>query len=149
MELGPVDIVVLAFPGDVSDRTLAALSAVEARNDVRIIDGLVVRKDADGRVDRAELTDVENLQDLAADLLARGGNGLIGIDDVVEVGEILEPGSVALALLYEHVWARELAAALRADEGELIASIRIPHAHIKEAESLLAHAGDPSAPTPS
>lgn len=43
MELGPVDIVVLAFPGDVSDRTLAALSAVEARNDVRIIDGLVVR----------------------------------------------------------------------------------------------------------
>jgi uncharacterized membrane protein len=149
MDLGPVDIVVLAFPGEVSERTLSALDAVEAREDVRIIDGLVVSKDADGRVDRTELTDVGNRQDLAADLVARGGSGLIGIDDVVEVGELLDPGSVALALLVEHVWARELAAAVRADDGELLADVRIPHAYIEEAESILADATDPSAPTPS
>jgi uncharacterized membrane protein len=144
MELGPVDIVVLAFPGDVSDRTLAALDEVEAHNDVRIIDGLVVSKDADGRIDRMELGDVENLDDFAAALLARGATGLIGLDDVTEVGELMEPGSVALALLIEHVWAREVAAAMAADGGELIASVRIPRAYIQEAESILAEAGDPS-----
>jgi uncharacterized membrane protein len=148
MELGPVDIVVLAFPGDVSERTLAALGAVEARNDVRIIDGIIVAKDAAGRIDRTELIDIENLQDLAADLVARGASGLIGIDDVSEVGELLDPGSIALALLIEHVWARELAASVRADDGELLASVRIPHAFIEEAESILAEAGEQSASTP-
>jgi uncharacterized membrane protein len=92
---------------------------------------------------------VENLQDLAADLVARGATGLIGIDDVGEVGEMLDPGSVALALLVENVWARELAAAVRADQGELLASVRIPHAFIEEAESILAEAGDEPASTPS
>jgi uncharacterized membrane protein len=149
MELGPVDIVVLAFPGEVSARTLAALDAVEARNDVRVIDGLVVSKDGGGRVGRTELADVESLEDLAADLVARGASGLIGLDDVSEVGELLDPGSIALALLVEHVWARDLAESVRADQGELLASVRIPHAYIEEATSILAEAGDASAPTPS
>jgi uncharacterized membrane protein len=149
MELGPVDIVVLVFPDGIGDRTLAALDAVDARADIRIIDGLVVKKDAAGRVDRMELTDVETLEDIAADVVARGAAGLIGIDDVHEVGGLLEPGSVGLALLVEQVWARELAGAIRADEGELVASVRIPHAVIEEARSAWIEPDDQTAPTPS
>ena len=40
--------------------------------------------------------------------------------------------------------ARELDTAVRADEGELLASVRIPHADIEEAESVLIEAADPS-----
>ena len=106
MELGPVDVVVVAFPGDIPGAMLVALDVVEASGDIRLIDALVVTKDVNGRVARTELADVESTQDLAADLLARGALGLIGIDDVDEVGQVLEPGTSALALLVEHVWAR-------------------------------------------
>jgi uncharacterized membrane protein len=140
MDLGPVDIVVLAFPGEISAATFDALGAVEARNDIRLIDALVVIKDADGNVTGAEFGDIESLQDAAADLLARGASGLIGLDDVDEVGQVLEPGSSALALLVEHAWARELAGAVRDAEGRLVASVRIPHEFITEAATELADA---------
>jgi len=133
MELGPVDIVVLAFPDQVDEATLVALDAVEARNDIRLIDLLVVAKDAGGRVSRTEAADVESLQDVAATMLARGAAGLIGIEDVHELGELLDPGWSALALLVEHVWARELAEAVRNADGRLLASVRIPHEFITEA----------------
>jgi uncharacterized membrane protein len=150
MELGPVDVVVVAFPGDVPDAMLVALDTVEASGDIRLIDALVVAKDADGRVTRAELADLESTQDLAADLLARGALGLIGIDDVDEVGQVLEPGTSALALLIEHVWARDVAEAVRDGQGSVLASVRIPHEFIAEAEQALVEAAEePATPAES
>jgi uncharacterized membrane protein len=142
VELGPVDVVVLVFSGDVDAATLQALNRVTSRRDIRLIDALVVRKGADGDVVAAEFTDVESFQDLAAELLARGLAGLIGIEDADEVGELLDPGSSALVLLVEHLWAAEMAEAVRAADGRLLSAVRIPHEFIDEAARELEASGD-------
>lgn len=137
-DLGPVDVVVLAFPGDVGEVMVPALELVEASGDIRLIDALIVAKDTDGRVTGTELADNEELQELAARLPARGAFGLLGTDDVREVGLLLEPGNCALALLIEHVWARDVSRAVRRGKGRLLATARIPAESIAAAELALA-----------
>ncbi len=47
-------------------------------------------------------------------------------DDLLALAESLDPGSSAVAMVFEHTWARQLAAAVRGSEGEVIFSERIP-----------------------
>lgn len=135
-DLGPVDVVVLAFPDDVGD-VMAALDLVGASGAIRLIDALVVAKDHDGQVSGTELGEREDLQELAARLPAGGALGLLGTDDVREIGLLLGPGSWALALLVEHVWARDVSQAVRSGKGQLLATVRIPAEFIAAAELAL------------
>jgi uncharacterized membrane protein len=135
-DLGPVDVVVLAFPDDVGD-VMAVLDLVGASGDIRLIDALVVVKDHTGQVSGTELGERENLQGLAARLPAGGPLGLLGTDDIREVGLLLDPGTWALALLVEHVWARDVFRAVRSGKGQLLATVRIPAESITAAERAL------------
>lgn len=54
---------------------------------------------------------------------------MIGVEDADEIARTLEPGSCALAVLVEHVWAAD---AVRA-AGRLTAAIRIPAEHVDDA----------------
>ncbi|RSS61444.1 DUF6325 family protein [Streptomyces sp. WAC06614] len=136
--LGPVDLVVLSFPVDrPPDSFLAALENVERREDVRILDALVVTKAADGTVERVELHDIESLADAAAGIAARRVLGTVGADQVDALVPLMEPGSTALALLVENVWARETAEEVRSHGGRLLASVRIPYEQIADVEAEL------------
>ena len=55
-------------------------------------------------------------------------SGLLSEADLQDLGEDLDPGTTAAALLFEHVWATRFAIAVRAAKGELVLSERIPHA---------------------
>lgn len=136
-DLGPVDVVVLAFPGNVGDVMVPALELVEASEDIRLIDALVVAKDQAGEVTGTELEEQPELRELAAKLPARGAFGLLGTDDIREVGLLLEPGNCALALLIEHMWARDVSRAVRNGKGRLLATVRIPEESIAAAELAL------------
>lgn len=100
MALGPVQILVVGF-GDDADMKGAALAELDRlrRHDiVRLIDLLVVHKNADGSVDKVELTDVEELAELGAlagALLGFGAAGEEGAEVGAEVGAdaALEQGS--------------------------------------------------------
>ncbi|MET9886679.1 DUF6325 family protein [Streptomyces sp. NPDC006430] len=143
-ELGPVDLIVLSLPGTrPPDPVLQAIEAVERHHDVRILDALVVMKDAAGAVERVEITGIQDLRDAAADVVARRTLGLVGVERVDEVAALMDNGTTAVALLVENVWAREVAAAVRKHDGRLVASVRIPHEEITEAEADLSA----SAPT--
>jgi hypothetical protein len=133
--IGPLEFLVVAFPGEeLPDRAAAVPRAVEVGGDVRIVDALVVAKDRDGRVRGQELADLDALADVAAEYgLADLGAGLIDAGDVDEIGHVLDVGTVALALLIEHTWARETAAAVRELGGELLAALRIPDRYASEA----------------
>lgn len=133
--IGPLEFLVVAFPaGGVSDRVAQALRKVEVSGDVRIVDAVVVVKDRDGRVRGEELVDVEELAPIAAEYgLGETRISLVDAEDVEEVGEVLAPGSVGLAILVEHAWARETADAVRGCGGALMAAIRIPDGHATEA----------------
>ena len=93
-----------------------------------------VVKDAAGTVRSVELTEVPALTSVAAEYgLADAPSCLVDDEDVREVGEVLHAGSHAVALLVEHVWARETAEAAWSAGGSLMASVRIPDAYVAEA----------------
>jgi hypothetical protein len=50
----------------------------------------------------------------------------VGEEDIQDAGSVLEPGSSAGILVYENVWARPLASAIRRSGGQLVASGRMP-----------------------
>jgi uncharacterized membrane protein len=139
MELGPLDVLVLEFPGEEPDqRSVAALREVEASGVIRMIDVLVLTRGQDGTVEYAEASDVSSVEDLAADLLAREMLGLLSHEDVVEAGDMLDPGTSALVLLIENVWARAASRTIRAAGGRLTATARIPHDQVEEALTRMA-----------
>jgi uncharacterized membrane protein len=142
--LGPIDLIILSFPaGQPPDSFLAAVQEVERRNDVRILDALVVTKDPDGRIGRTELSDIANLGDVAADIAARRTLGMVDLDDVNEIAMVMDPDTTVLALLVENVWAREAAEEVRRHNGRLPATVRIPHEQIAEVEAELSGTATP------
>jgi uncharacterized membrane protein len=133
--IGPLEFLVVAFPGEeLPDRVASVLRAVEVGGDVRIVDALAVAKDRDGRVRGTELADVAALGGQAGEYdFADPGACLIDAADVDEVGQALDAGTVALALLIEHTWARETDAVVRELGGLLVGAVRIPDAYANEA----------------
>jgi hypothetical protein len=126
-ELGPVDYVIVEFPAGTSHFTgemADALIKLVDAGTIRIIDILVLVKDADGGVEAMELADLEELgplQALEAELAE-----LLAEEDVENLAAAMDPGSVAGVLIYENVWAAPFASAARRSGGQLIANGRIP-----------------------
>jgi Family of unknown function (DUF6325) len=91
---------------------------------IRVIDVLILTKEADGSVDAMELSDVDELGDLAeieaelAELLAE--------EDIEHLAAAMDPGSTAGVLIWENLWAAPFASAARRSGGQLIANGRIP-----------------------
>jgi hypothetical protein len=138
MTLGPLEILVVAFPTTEPGAEVAqALAAAQTAGDVRVIDLLIITKSAGGELDFADLADLEGIEDAAADLLAMEMLGLLADEDIAEVAQLLDPGTSAVAVLVEHTWARGLADAVAASGGELVGAARIPHHQVEEAELAL------------
>ncbi|MER6085001.1 DUF6325 family protein [Streptomyces sp. NPDC013157] len=125
-DMGPVDYLVIEFPGSrLTGEALPLLVDLADRRIVRILDLAFVRKNADGSVAALELRD---LGDDTADLTVFEGasSGLLDEGDLAEAANALEPGNSAAVLVYENLWAAPLARALRRSGAELVASGRIP-----------------------
>ena len=127
--LGPVDWLVVEFPVDkanFSGEMAQELRSLVEGGLIRILDLVFLRKDEDGSVAVDELSDVP--EGAVGDLLSHEAElaMLLAEDDIVAVGEALEPGSIAAVLVYENSWAGPFAASIRRAGGQLIDSGRIP-----------------------
>ena len=126
-ELGPVDWIVVEFPGSRFKGEMApALRDLVERGLVRVLDLLMLKKDADGTLEAFELSDLDpeeigELRTYEAELAM-----LLSEDDVTAVAEAIEPGSSAAVLVWENLWAAPFASAVRRSGGQLVASGRIP-----------------------
>ena len=126
-ELGPVDYLVVEFPAGASNFTgemAKELLALIDAGTIRVIDILILTKDADGVVEAAELSDIAELgplQQVEAELAE-----LLAADDVEHLAAAMEPGSTAGVLVWENLWAAPFASAARRSGGQLIANGRIP-----------------------
>jgi hypothetical protein len=134
-ELGPIDIVVIAFPAGApmtGDAVPIFVDLVE-RGIIRVLDVLFVRQNEDGTVSGFEASDLDG--DSIGDLKVFEGasSGLLGEDDVESVGETLEPGTAAVMIVYENRWAAPFAAAVRRNGGVLVANHRITAQELMDA----------------
>jgi Family of unknown function (DUF6325) len=127
-EIGPVDYMIVAFPGNQFKGEIApALADLVDAGTIRIIDIAFVGKDANGDTVAFELTELDPEVQKGLDNLGIEVEGLFNEDDLRDAGEALEPNSSAALLVWENVWAREVAQALRNAGGELVALERLPH----------------------
>ena len=125
--LGPIDFVVVEFPANESNFTGEMVEELLKLVDaglIRVVDVLILVKDADGVVDALELSDVDNLGPLEA--LEAELAELLAAEDVVKLAEAMDPGSTAGVLIWENLWAAPFASAVRHSGGQLIADGRIP-----------------------
>jgi hypothetical protein len=126
-DVGPVEWVALMLPGErVPAEVVASLAALVDAGTVRLIDAAVVRKDDTGAVTAVEVEDLPDpdraaVADLDGDVL-----GLLGADDLTDIGDGLSAGAVALVLVWENAWAARFAAAVRAAGGVVVAHDRVP-----------------------
>lgn len=126
-ELGPIDWIVVEFPAGESNftgemaRELVALGEAEL---IRILDLVIITKDADGEIDVSEFEDMGDRNELLA--LEGQLAEVLALEDIENVAGAMEPGSTAGVLVWENTWAAPFAVAARNSGGQLIASGRIP-----------------------
>jgi uncharacterized membrane protein len=140
-ETGPVDYLIVAFPGNEFRGEIApALADLVESETIRIIDLAFVGKDAEGNVAAFELTDIDPKVREGFEKAGVEVNGLFNEDDLAAAGEELEPNSSAALLVWENVWARNVAQAVRDAGGEVLDFERVPHEVVEAArEAALAN----------
>jgi hypothetical protein len=134
-ELGPIDIVVIAYPADApmtGDAVPILLDLVD-RGIIRVLDARFVMKNEDGTFSGFEARDLDGkgVGDLA--VFEGASSGLLGDEDVETASEAIEPGSAAVMIVYENSWAGPFAAAVRRNGGVLVANQRITAQELMDA----------------
>ena len=128
MALGPIEVLVVSFPGNqFTGGIIPELERLVGNDTISIIDGLLVRKDADGEVTFIEFeelggnADAERLAGVMDQL-----ESLISDEDVQELAASLEPDSSEAILVFEHTWAKPLRDAIVSSGGVLANNFRVP-----------------------
>ena len=133
---GPVELVMIEFPdnrfnGEVAPRFLDLVD----RELIRVIDLVVVTKDADGT---AAVLEIEELDDEVAEALARltgDEDGLLSEADLMELAAELPANSTAMMVLFENTWVAAFATSVRESGGRVVMSERIPAPVVQEARA--------------
>jgi len=112
-EMGPVDFMVIEFPGGrMSGEGLPLLVDLADRGIVRVLDLVFVRKMSDGSIARLDLTGASS--------------GMLHDNDIKAAASVIDSGSTAALFVYENRWAAPLATALRRSGAQLVALERVP-----------------------
>jgi uncharacterized membrane protein len=144
--MGPVEYVVIGFPGNRFKGEIVPAVAELVDNDVvRIVDVAFIKKDADGNVTMFEYDALDDVLEFGfADVDGEAG-GVLSDEDLELAAEALEPDSSAALIVWEHRWAARVAQAIRDAGGRIIAGERIPDEIVEHALADLATGpdGDP------
>jgi hypothetical protein len=133
-EIGPVDYLIVAFPGNKFRGEIApALADLVDSGTIRIIDAAFVGKTENGDTMTFELTELDPDVQEALDKAGIEVGGLFNEDDLQAAADELEPNTSAALLVWENVWAREVAQAMRDAGGVLLDFERLPHEVVQAA----------------
>lgn len=136
--VGPVELVVLAFPGSqFNGQIVPAVADLVNRGVVSILDFAVVTKTDSGEVTAVE---VEELDDGVRKVFAQltgEVTGLLSEADLTVAASSLDPGSSAVVMVWENTWARTLVRAIRGSGGILVTHERLDAATVTGAVAAL------------
>jgi Family of unknown function (DUF6325) len=141
MSVGPVEYVILGFPGNkFTGQIVPELAKLIDSGLIRLIDLTFISKDSAGEVMVVEYDAVEELaafRDLDAEV-----GGILTDEDIAHAALSLEPNTSAALLIWEDTWAAPFAAAVRNANGVILEGARIPREIIEQAMDALAGAPD-------
>ena len=129
--LGPVEWIVIVFPGPALDPRIApALASLVRSGTARLMDAVVVHRDLDGRVRIAEVEDdgEGGLEEVDGDVLE-----LLSDEDLAGLAADQQPGTTALVLVWENLWAAGFATDVRRAGGILKAYGWVPQEDVERA----------------
>lgn len=127
MSIGPVEYMVVAFPGNkFKGEIVPALRELVESGTIRIIDLAFVHKDENGDVVAVELEDEGSEIFQAFQAVTMDRDGLVNDDDLMDIGAALDLNSSAAVLVWEDVWATRFANAVAGAGGVLVDIQRIP-----------------------
>ena len=140
MVIGPIEYIIVGFPGNKFNGQIAPELAKLIDNDlVRILDLIIVTKDESGEVGVFEFDQLDELAPFA-DLNGDVG-GILGQEDIDYAAASLQPGSTLGLLVWEDLWAAPFAAAVRDSGGVLLEGGRVPHELAQQAFARVEQAG--------
>src|SRR5215216_2849520 len=127
-DLGPIDVVVIAYPAGAPMTGEAAPLRVDLvdRGIIRVLDAMFVKKNEDGTFSGFDARDLDDKGVGDFTVFEGASSGLLGEEDAAKAAEAIEPGSAAVLIVYENRWAAPFAAAVRRNGGVLIENQRIP-----------------------
>jgi hypothetical protein len=124
--LGPIDFLAVAFPdGRVTGEAFRVLTDLVRRGIIRVLDLEFVAKSPEGVVRKVELDTIEHDADVDVATWRAAESRLLDAADVATIAAAVEPGGLAGVLVYEHVWAVPLLAALDRSRARVIGEGRV------------------------
>jgi hypothetical protein len=131
---GPVDVLVVALGEPQFDGSiLAELERQAAAGAIRVLDAMVLLKQADGRCDSLDIEDLPADMAAAVGFIETGTRGLFDSDDSSTLFEGMVPGSAVIALAIENTWTVGLVNAIAEKGAEVALHFRVPALIIDEA----------------
>jgi hypothetical protein len=141
MSYGPVDFLALEFDNlKLKGEIMPALMELVDNKIVRVIDLVVIQKDADGKHEALELQQLAPEVIAIFDPLMVDITGIIQVEDVDAIAEQMENNTTAAVLLFENLWAIKFKEAVLRANGRLLAQERIPNEVVEEALAIFARA---------
>jgi len=144
MGLGPIEILVIEFPGSqFTGEIIPELERLIESDTISIIDGLLVKKDLNGDVTFIEFDEL-GINDDASKLagVVDQLDALISDEDVEAWAAELAPGNSEAILVFEHTWAKPFRDAVVRSGGILGANIRLGGEVVDELLTELAELSD-------
>ncbi len=145
---GPIDFILMEFSADrlTGEAGQALLDLVDA-GIIALYDVLVVGKADDGNVYTLDLVEDADQIGGFADL-AGVRSGLLTDEEMHEAAAAMQPGTLAVLIVYENTWAVPFIAAAMESGGELIAGARISAQDVMAALDALEAKGTPESRQP-
>jgi Family of unknown function (DUF6325) len=131
--MGPVELLVLKFPGNQFKGEIAPeLQRLVDNRIIRVVDILFAIKDETGKVAVLEIGEMEDAITGLFDPVVADLTDLLTPQDAQTLTANIEPNSSAAIMLFENTWASGFADAVANANGQVVLNERIPRAVIEE-----------------
>jgi hypothetical protein len=141
MTYGPIDYLSFEFQNEkLKGEILPELYNLVEKKIIRIIDLVIVQKNKDGVHEAVEINQLSPDMISVINPLNVEISGLIQVEDIDGIAEVMENGTTAAALLIENLWAIKFREAVLRADGKLLEHLRVPAEEVEEAMAQIASA---------
>jgi hypothetical protein len=141
MTYGAVDFLALEFKNDqLKGEIMSALVDLVNKKIVRVVDAVVIQKYQDGSFQALEINQLSPEILGIFDPLDVEVSGIIQVEDIEGLAEVMDKGTTVTALLFENLWAVKFKEAVLRANGRVIEHVRVPPEMVEEALEMIASA---------